>query len=97
MKNAAPEILNAASNLLGFCFILLTSLKFFKITEQSLVDELVALALVLFIASCVLAFLSIRRGENSKGKIEIAAEYAFLGGLLLLFGTVILFSTNIIN
>jgi hypothetical protein len=97
MKNAAPEILNAASNLLGFCFILLTSLKFFKLSEQTLVDELVACALVLFIASCVLAFLSIRKGENSKGKIEKAAEYSFLGGLVLLFGTVILFSFNIIN
>jgi hypothetical protein len=97
MKNAAPEILNAASNLLGFCFILLTSLKFFKLSEQTLVDELVAFALVLFIASCVLAFLSIRRAENSKGKIEKAAEYTFLGGLVLLFCTVIMFSFNFIH
>ena len=97
MKNAAPEILNAASNLLGFCFILLTSLKFFKLSEQTLVDELVACALVLFIASCVLAFLSIRKGEGNKGKTEKAAEYSFLGGLVLLFLTVILFSFNIIN
>jgi hypothetical protein len=46
MRNdKAPHILNASSNLLGLCFVVLTSLKFLKLTDRTYIDETVAVAL----------------------------------------------------
>ena len=96
-RNTSPHILNTASNLLGICFIVLTSLKFLKLGGETLVDEFTSGAMVLFMTSCILSFLSIK----SKGKFgqlyESIAEVLFLTGLFCLFITTMLITLNIIK
>jgi len=96
-NDKSPHILNASSNLLGLCFIVLTSLKLFKISQKTFIDELTSVAIVLFMASCILSFLSIRGNIKRSGRLENIADYLFLTGIILLFVTTILFSLNIIR
>ncbi|UAY52257.1 hypothetical protein [Ferruginibacter albus] len=92
-NNKSPHILNASSNLLGICFVVLTSLKILNISQKTIIDEITTVAIILFMGSCTLSFLSIRNNNN---KIERIAEYLFLGGIGLLFLTTLLFTFNII-
>lgn len=92
----SPHILNASSNLLGICFIVLTSLKLLDKSEKTIIDEVTIVAIILFMTSCVFSFLSIR-GMKGSDRLEQVADIIFLGGLLLLFVTTILFSMNIIK
>jgi len=97
MRNdKSPHILNASSNLLGLCFVVLTSLKFLKLSERTLIDEAVAIAILFFMLSCVLSFLAIR-GNIKTGKYEDLADFIFLGGLTILFATAVLLMLNFIN
>lgn len=96
MKGTAEQILNASSNLLGFCLVIITSLKLFKFTEKTLVDEFMVVNLVLFITSCLLSFMALRADEVRGRKYETAAEYSFLAGLFILFLTTLLFALNVL-
>jgi hypothetical protein len=89
-NDKSPHILNAASNLLGLCFVVLTSLKFLKLSERTYIDETVTVALVFFMLSCILSFLSIRGNIKPGGRAETFADYLFLGGMVILFVTAIL-------
>src|SRR5258705_12020349 len=94
--NKSPQILNSSSNFLGFCFLVLTSLKFFKLTHASLIDEITGVCFVIFMFSCLCAFLSIRSKTNRVELYETLAEYAFLAGLMVIFFMTILFMLRII-
>jgi len=94
-NNKSPHILNASSNLLGLCFVVLTSLKLLNISHRTILDELTGGAIVLFMSSCILSFLAIRGSKNSK-RYEDIADFIFLTGITLLFVTTLLFSFNII-
>ena len=95
-RGKSSHILSASSNLLGICFILLTSLKLFNITSKTIIDEITLVAIVLFMSSCVLSFLSIRSKTNRSEKYEKIADLIFLGGLFLLFITTVLFTFDVI-
>jgi hypothetical protein len=92
----SPHILNAASNLLGICFILLTSFKIFNISRTTIYDELIVICILLFMGSCIFSFLAIRKEGNNSFFLEKVADYMFLGGLAGLFIITILFAYSII-
>lgn len=96
-NDKSPHILNASSNLLALCFIVLTSLKLLKISSKSIIDELATGGIVIFLLSCLLSFLSIRGSKKNSEKFETIADYVFLSGLALLFVTTILFAFNVIS
>jgi len=96
-KDKSPHILNASSNLLGLCFVVLTSLKLLNISGKTIIDELTTVAIIMFMTSCILSFLSIRGNIKKSGRLENIADIFFIGGLLLLFVTTLLFSFNIIS
>ena len=96
-KDKSPHILNASSNLLGLCFVVLTSLKLLNIAGKTLIDELTTFAIIMFMASCILSFLSIRGSIKKSGRLENVADIFFFAGLTLLFVTTLLFSFNIIS
>lgn len=96
-KNKAPHILNSSSNFLGFCFLVLTSLKFFKFTGKTFIDEITAICFVIFMFSCLCSFLSIRSKTNRAELYETIAEYSFLIGLIVIFIMTILFMLEIIH
>ncbi len=86
----APHILNTSANLLGICFLVLTSLKVFKLSDNTFIDECTAVATFLFMTSSFLSFLSIRSKTAKGAKYENLADYIFLGGLTCLFITIML-------
>lgn len=93
-NHKSPHILNASSNLLGLCFVVLTSLKLLNVSQKTAIDESTTAAIIFFMSSCILSFLSIRGDIR---KYENIADYLFLGGLFILFITTILFALNIIS
>lgn len=85
-RNKSQHILNTSSNLLGFCLLVLTSLKISKLSEVSRIDEMTGVASILLIASCLLSFLSIRTNKPKLvAKYEGLADYIFIAGLFLVF------------
>lgn len=95
--NKSPQILNSASNLLGFCFVVLTSIKFFKFSDDTVIDQITAVCFVLFMFSCLCAFLSIRSKTKRAFFYETLADYAFLAGLIVIFVMTILFLFQLIH
>lgn len=96
-NDKSPHILNASSNLLGLCFVVLTSLKVLNISGKTIIDELTTFAIIFFMSSCILSFLSIRGNIKKSGRLEKIADIFFLAGLTLLFVTALLFSFDIIT
>ncbi|MEO8567957.1 MAG: hypothetical protein ABI419_02435 [Ginsengibacter sp.] len=96
-NDKSPHILNASSNLLGFCFIVLTSLRVLKLDGKTIIDELTSVALIMFMTSSVLSFLSMRYGKIKGDRFENVADIIFLTGLFFLFATTMLITFDIIE
>ena len=96
-QRTSPHILNASSNLLGICFIVLTSLKVLKLQADTLIDEFTTAAMILFMISCILSFISIRNNTKKGIRWEQIADIFFLLGLVCLFGTTMLITFNIVK
>ena len=64
MENSkAPHILNTSANLLGICFLILTSIQVLNVAAKTIIDSIIAIAILFFTASCFLSFISMRK-EN---------------------------------
>lgn len=98
MKNdKSPHILNASSNLLGICFVVLTSMKLLKLNATTYIDELTAVTMVSLMISCILSFLSIRSSISSLAKkYETIADLAFLAGLVFMFFATMMITFDIV-
>ena len=84
-RNNAPHILSTSGNLMGICFVVLSSLRALKMNGQTFMDEFAAVATCLFMVSCLLSFLSMRSKKVRQQLLyETAADYVFLSGLLVL-------------
>ncbi|MES3019542.1 MAG: hypothetical protein V4721_17270 [Bacteroidota bacterium] len=82
----SAHILNTSSNLLGFCLIVLTSLKVSRFSEITTIDEVTGIACILLMTSSLLSFLSIRSGKESLSNgYERAADMVFLIALSMVF------------
>ena len=92
----APHILNASSNLLGICFVVLTSLKLLNVAKNTVIDEVATVNIVAFTASCLLSFLSLRSNNHRSYLLEKIADLIFIAGIVLLLVTAILFAFDII-
>jgi hypothetical protein len=97
INNKASHILNTSANLLGLCFVVLTSLKLQNVGEKTLIDELTAVAILIFMASCILSFLSIRSPTDRSERYEIIADKIFISGLLMLSAIAMLITFDIVK
>ena len=93
----SSHILNTSATLLGLCFVVLTSLKVTSRTETTIIDELTAVGAVMFMASSILSFLSIRSRTERGLSYEKYADFVFLAGLFFLFVITMLIVFNIIK
>jgi hypothetical protein len=84
-SNMTNHILPTSSNLLGLCFVILNFIKSSKIADETIIDEISAVAIVFFFTSSLLSYVSMRSKRASES-YEKTAEIIFLGGLLLLAG-----------
>lgn len=91
------HILNTSANLLGLCFIVLTSRNILEMKAATLIDELTAFAIFSFMFSCILSFLAMRSTTSFGQKYEKYADGLFFIGLSSLFITATLITLNIIE
>lgn len=96
-ENKSPHILNTSATLLGLCFVVLTSIKVSKMQDSTLIDETTALAIILFMASSILSFLSMRKEEAMNDRLEKIADLIFLSGLIVLFLTTMMVTFNVVK
>ncbi|TDG35992.1 hypothetical protein EZJ43_09900 [Pedobacter changchengzhani] len=96
-ENRSPHILTTSANLLGICFIVLTSLKKLNLSDNSLIDEFAVVAIIIFMTSCILSFISMRRTRLKSQQLEKFADIIFLSGLVVLFTATLLIAFNIIS
>mgnify|MGYP006920713932 CR=1 FL=1 len=96
-ENRSPHILTTSANLLGICFIVLTTLTKLNLANGSLIDEFALVAIIIFMASCLLSFISMRRERSQSQKLEKVADFIFLSGLVVLFVATLLIAFNIIS
>lgn len=96
-NNKSIHILNTSSNLLGICFIVLTSLKVLNLTGKTLIDEFTAVAIFMFMVSSLLSFLSLKSNSEKSYRYEKIADIIFLLGLFSLFIITMFITFNILK
>jgi len=83
-KNISRHILPTSANLLGLCFVLLS---FIKISThggvETIVDELVGVAIIFFLFSSIFSYASMRARKKAEFYEKIA-DTIFLAGLVFL-------------
>lgn len=94
-NGTSPHILTTSATMLGVCMTVLSLSRLDAApTGYWLIDKIVAVAALVFLTSCFLSFLSMRRHEQtalSSARFERLAEYLFMGGLFTLgIGAIIL-------
>ncbi len=82
-KNISRHILPTSANLLGLCFVILTFIKVLKLGNETVIDELVAVAIVLFFTSSFFSYVSMRSNRWVES-CEKMADSIFLIGLFIL-------------
>lgn len=97
-NNTSPHILNTSANLLGFCLFVITSLHIADMTETRIIDELTSVIAVLLTISCIFSFLSIRTvNQEKEKKLEMVADYIFVGSLMGILVIILLITLNFVN
>ena len=98
MSNRNPQhILNTSSNLLGFCLVVLTSLKISKYDQLTKIDEFTGVACILLITCSLLSFLSIRTSRDKFIRLfEEMADKIFIVALIFVFLITFLIAFSII-
>jgi hypothetical protein len=88
-KNISRHILPTSSNLLGLCFVILTFIKILKLGNETLIDEIVAMAIVLFFISSFFSYISMRSDSQAQLCEKIADSIFLIGLFLLSIGSVL--------
>jgi hypothetical protein len=84
-----PHILNASTNFLGICFIIITGLRLASANARSYADEVAWVAALLLFTSTLSAYLSIRNHGARPWQARVA-DAAFLGGVTVLALSVVI-------
>ncbi len=82
-KFISHHILPTAANLLGLCFVILSVIKRMRLGEQTIIDKLVGVAIVIFLVASIFSYASIRALKNAD-LLEKIADIVFLSGLGLM-------------
>lgn len=83
MKHRPPHILNASTNLLGICFVVITGLRLANVGARSYADEVAWLAAILLFVAALCAYLALRN-DNAPDWMGRVADAAFLAGMTAL-------------
>ena len=88
-KNISRHILPTSSNLLGLCFVILTFIRVLKLGNETVIDELVVVAIVLFFTSSFFSYVSMRSNRWAESCEKIADTIFLIGLFLLSMGSVL--------
>jgi len=81
-----PHILNAATNLLAICFVIVGGLKLANRNANTYADELAWLAAFLLLVSILSSYLAIRNDDALVWQNRMA-DWCFLGAIGVLFAS----------
>jgi hypothetical protein len=96
-NNTSQHILNTSANLLGFCLIVITSLRIANLTETLLIDELTSVVAVLLTLSSVFSFGSLRTKDPVRERrLENLADYFFMTSLVGILIIILLIVFNFV-
>jgi multisubunit Na+/H+ antiporter MnhG subunit len=95
-NNKSIHILPTSASLLGFCFVILSFIQALEAGDETVIDELVAVAIVIFLTTCILSYLSMRV-KHRAASYEKAADIIFLAGLVLLTAVALMVVLKIVN
>lgn len=87
--NRHHHILNAASNLLGICFVIIGGLKISNLNARSYSDEAAWAAALFLFVSVILSHLAIRNDDAKTWQIAMA-DGAFIAGTVTLMLSVVM-------
>ncbi len=79
-KNVSHHILPTSSNLLGLCFVILSFMRVTRMGLETIIDEMLSVAIVLFLTSSLFSYAAIRSSGRSNFYEKIA-DIIFLSGL----------------
>ena len=90
-NSKSQHILPTSANLLGICFLIFSIVRTSEMQDKSLLDDFCLVAVILFMISSVLSYISIRSPKNSEN-YEKCADAIFITALAFLcFITIIIF------
>jgi len=89
-----PHILNAATNLLAICFVIVGGLKLANRNATTYADELAWFAAFLLLVSILASYLAIRNEDTLMWQNRVA-DWSFLGAIGVLFGSMIVLSVQL--
>ncbi len=93
----SDHILSTSSNLLGFCLVVLTSLKISRYDRETFIDEVTGVACILLITCSLFSFLSIRSNDEAKAdRYENVADKFFLISILVVFAITFMIAFSIL-
>jgi uncharacterized membrane protein len=81
--NISHHILSTSSNMLGICFLIFSLIKVSQYEAKSIMDEIIAFLIIVFLVACLLSYSSIRFGKRGD-LYEKVADIVFLVGLTVL-------------
>ena len=81
-KAVASHILPASANLLGICFLIFSMARRGTDWNVTVLDDCAAFATVLFLIASICSYLALRADGGEK--LEIAADFAFFSGLIVM-------------
>ena len=96
-NSKSRDILYNSATLLGLCFIVLTSVRLTNHADTTIIDELTAAAIIVFMICSVLSYMSMRSISQSLIRYNKIADLFFLIGLFLLFMTTVLVIFNVVE
>ncbi len=97
MNKTAPHILNASTNLLGFCLVILTSLKIAKFPHHLYLDIFTVSAIFSLSISCALSFLAMKTERVKTSRmLEGIADVLFFLALLCIIISVLIVSIDVV-
>ena len=94
-KYISHHILPTAANLLGICFVILSFMKVTKMGLETIIDEMVSLCIVVFLAASIFSYASIRASQRSE-QMERIADIIFLSGLGIMTATALIIVFEVI-
>jgi len=84
-----PNILNAASNLLGICFLIITGLSLTGSNDRSYADETAWASAICFLISIGLSYFGIRSERVEEG-LSVWADRVFMLGIVVLTVSIVI-------
>jgi hypothetical protein len=84
-----PHILNAATNLLGICFVIISALKIGNLNSRSFGDEATWISAFFFLVSITVSYMAIRNNDAKAWQTSMA-DWSFMAGVVSLTAAVAL-------